>query len=56
MAVELFSELYFVVYLLSLQFVFLIMVVELFRELSSLVDRSWKMEMGGSLKEEPLPV
>ncbi|KAJ4960101.1 hypothetical protein NE237_020011 [Protea cynaroides] len=25
-------------------------------ELSSLVDRSWRMEMGGVLKEEPLPV
>lgn len=26
------------------------------RELSSLVDFSWRMEMGGILKEEPLPV
>lgn len=26
------------------------------KELTSLVDRSWKMEMGGVLKEEPLPV
>ncbi|XP_052195443.1 ABC transporter I family member 11, chloroplastic isoform X2 [Diospyros lotus] len=26
------------------------------RELAGLVDRSWKMEMGGVLKEEPLPV
>lgn len=25
------------------------------KELSGLVDRSWKMEMGGRLKEEPLP-
>lgn len=28
----------------------------LFRELAALVDRSWKMEMGGFLREEPLPV
>lgn len=27
-----------------------------FRELTELVDRSWRMEMGGSLKEETLPV
>lgn len=26
------------------------------KELSSLVDLSWKMEMGGVLKEEPLPI
>ncbi|KAG0456606.1 hypothetical protein HPP92_024394 [Vanilla planifolia] len=26
------------------------------KELSALVDVSWKMEMGGMLKEEPLPV
>lgn len=26
------------------------------RELYPLVDRSWRMEMGGSLKEEALPV
>ncbi|XP_057481426.1 ABC transporter I family member 11, chloroplastic isoform X1 [Actinidia eriantha] len=26
------------------------------KELAPLVDRSWKMEMGGVLKEEPLPV
>ncbi|KAL6959168.1 ABC transporter I member 11, chloroplastic [Sarracenia purpurea var. burkii] len=26
------------------------------KELASLVDRSWKMDMGGVLKEEPLPV
>ncbi|KAG9445949.1 hypothetical protein H6P81_012077 [Aristolochia fimbriata] len=26
------------------------------KELSSLVDQSWRMEMGGVLKEEPLPV
>lgn len=25
------------------------------KELSGLVDRSWRMEMGGTLKEEPLP-
>lgn len=28
----------------------------LFRELAPLVDRSWRMEMGGILREEPLPV
>lgn len=27
----------------------------LFRELAALVDRSWRMEMGGVLREELLP-
>jgi len=27
-----------------------------FREFASLVDRSWRMEMGGNLKEEFLPL
>lgn len=27
-----------------------------FRELAAIVDRSWRMEMGGVLREEPLPI
>lgn len=37
---------------------YIILTVEMLcsnRELAPLVDRSWKMEIGGVLKEEPLP-
>lgn len=30
--------------------------IEFFREMAALVDQSWRMEMGGVLREEPLPV
>ncbi|RRT38963.1 hypothetical protein B296_00044997 [Ensete ventricosum] len=33
-----------------------ILLLSLFRELSSLVDISWRMQMGGILKEEALPL